>query len=398
MGELFIGGDPRFLAGCMPHLSASDYSATPSVIPKGAGLLGTDAVSVGKAAAEGMPAAVAAAGASVHGGKAPYHHRPTLNLFLRDGEWPSCGVELETEEREDVSLGDMEDALRSNWFHFESDSSLSTGSTEGYELITEPLPPRYYRDPRLWAGLQNVLAPWVESWGYRETGLHVHVGMTQFEGMPELSPYLVAPHDRRFFGKVLASYLYFNVVGRSFTDRVFLRAPGDYCHALEAPKGFLRWREGMTGHEVLRAVLFSAMEYETATSSRPQAAARSAADRFASCATARRMAEVADVRTPGGVARNAPSMLSYGCCFTGHGSEVNVQNEHTIEFRRGKGTLNGASVLRMVEFATLLVRYAAKVVRRPSDEVGPRQIYKYMAENTTSGALKALAEAELKGV
>lgn len=91
-------------------------------------------------------------------------------------------------------------------------------------------------------------------------------------------------------------------------------------------------------------------------------------------------------------------MMAYGCCFTGHGSEVNVQNEHTIEFRRGKGTLNGASVLRMVEFATLLVRYAAKVVRSPSDEVGPRQIYGYMAENTTSGALKALAEAELKGV
>lgn len=398
MSELFIGGDPRFLSGCLKGCSANDYTSAPSVITKAtpqSRLATTEALGA-LPDGQGLPEAVSRLGVEVHYGKAGYHHRPRLNLFLREGEWPSCGVELETEEREDVPLRELATALRSNWFHFESDSSLGTGSTDGYELITEPLPPRCYRNPRLWAGLQNILSPWVRSWEFRQTGLHVHVGMTQFEELAELSPYLVDLHDRRYFGKVLSAYLYFNVVPRTFTDKVFLRKPGEYCHAPEQPKGFMPWREGTTGHDVLRNVLFAVMSYEAASGNYTRSNVPRTVVGYPR-ATSAASAMGAD---RAGAARGTSSLryIGHGCSFSGHSCEINVQNEHTLEFRRGKGTLNGVSILRMVEFCTLLVRYAAKLVRSPDDPVGPAEIYRYIAENTTSEALKSLAEAELKGV
>ena len=83
--------------------------------------------------------------------------------------------------------------------------------------------------------------------------------------------------------------------------------------------------------------------------------------------------------------------------FCGHSAELNAGNSQTIEFRRGKGTLNAVSVLQMVEFATLLVHFAARMLRHPGDPVGPEEICRYMAENTTSGALRTLAGQQMKG-
>ena len=156
------------------------------------------------------------------------------------------------------------------------------------------------------------------------------------------------------------------------------------------------WREGTTGHDVLRNVLFAVMSYEAANGNYT----RSNVPR--TIASYPRAAAIASAigadRT--GAARGTSSLryIGHGCSFSGHSCEINVQNEHTLEFRRGKGTLNGVSILRMVEFCTLLVRYVAKLVRSPDDPVGPAEIYRYIAENTTSEALKSLAESELKGV
>ena len=78
--------------------------------------------------------------------------------------------------------------------------------------------------------------------------------------------------------------------------------------------------------------------------------------------------------------------------MAGHTTEVNCSHPFTIEFRRGKGTLHALSVHRMVEFTTLLVKYAEEIARRPDDTVVSNEsVLDYMITNTTSSALRELA-------
>lgn len=398
--ELFIGGDPRFLSGAGVNMRATTYENGPRTIPEGSTVLTSRVIGFERLANAGPVAALTEHNVAVRRGKHAYHHRPDLNVFLRPGEWPSAGVELETEEREDIDRNAMETALQSNWFHFESDSSLCTGNRSGYELITDPLPPRFYRNPRLWAGLQNILTPWVESWAFRQTGLHVHVGLTQFEEMKDKLEFFASKADRRTFAKYLIAYLYFRVVDRTLSDRVFLRKPGSYCHAPIEVYPVPIWKPGTTGCSAVQDVLEAVCQWSSLHSGYTNHMSKLC--RFmkngmyeSTPANARRRMELDSLDTihPSYL----PDALGIAGNFYGHSAELNAGNSQTIEFRRGKGTLNAVSVLQMVEFATLLVRFAARMLRHPEDPVGPKEICRYMAENTTSGALKTLAEQQMKG-
>lgn len=403
--EIFIGGDPRFLAGALPHASAALYDRRPVTIrdPKMAST--TRSIGFAKVAKRGAREALERAGVWVRRGKMGYHHRPNLNVFLREGEWPSAGVELETEERPDVMRDSLEAALVSNWFHFENDGSLGTTgddgiSRDGYELITEPLPPRFYRNPRLWAGLQNIVSPWLESWKFRETGLHVHVGLTQFEEARELA-FLHSAPDRRTFAKFLIAYMYFAICDRTFSDRVFLRRSGGYCDAPNDRDALFTWKAGMTGADVVDGLmssiahaaywnnwLSSADEYVRKCREMASSAARKPTSEKAAAAIG---------MDATGLKPEFRYFLGISSAFSGHHVELNMGNSQTIEFRRGKGTVNGVSIHRMVEFATILARYAMHVLRSPDEEVSPERLYAYIAENTTSGALRTLVEQHLKG-
>lgn len=402
--ELFIGGDPRFLSGAGLNMRAATYDSGPVVIPKGSTVLTSRAVGFERLASVGPVNALTENGVAVRRGKHAYHHRPNLNVFLRPGEWPSAGVELETEEREDIDRNAMEAALQSNWFHFESDSSLVTGNRSGYELITDPLPPRFYRNPRLWAGLQNILTPWVESWAFRQTGLHVHVGLTQFEEMKDELGFFALKADRRTFAKYLVAYLYFMVVDRTFSDRVFLRKSGCYCRTPSDVYPVPVWKPGATGGSAVQDVLAAVCQWSALNGTyngHMSKLDRIIQDELCKPADAnvqRRMGRMGldNLGTiPSSRMHNDALMISH--LFCGHSAELNAGNPQTVEFRRGKGTLNAVSVLQMVEFATLLVRFAARMLKHPGDPVGPKEVCRYMAENTTSGALRTLAEQQMKG-
>lgn len=394
--ELFIGGDPRFLAGAAKCLHAATYDSRPVTVGDRP-VATTRELGFGRVANRGIAAELGAYGVEVHKGRAIYHHRPAMNVFLRDGEWPSAGIELETEERPGMGRA-LEAALVSNWFHFEQDSSLGTQDSQGrsrsgYELITEPLPPRFYRNPRLWAGLQNILSPWTESWGFEETGLHVHVGVTQFEDMLEELDPLYSAYDRRMFAKYLVAYLYFAVLDRTFVDRVFLRKPRGYCNTPDQACDLFKWEPGLTGRQVADRLLCAILRYSTRLGDSSYRGYLSGMQSQIIRALSRSETNPAIDRS------SASSVHLVGAAndFTGHHTELNIGNTHTVEFRRGKGTLNCVSILRMVEFATLLVRFAAKLLREPDTAVDPAGIYRYMIDNTTSGALKTLAEQQLKG-
>ncbi len=404
--EIFLGGDPRYLSGALANARCGSYESRPVTIGRDAGpLLTTRAAGFDNVSANGLKGAFRDFGIAVRHGRNGYHHRPPLNVFLREGEWPSAGVELETEERMGVDLEFMTRELESNWFHFEHDGSLSTGDREGYELITEPLPPRFYRNPRLWAGLQNVVSPWLESWQFEQTGLHVHVGLTQFEEAKELS-FLHTLTDRRTFGKYMAAFAYLSLCDRSFADRIFLRKNGTYCGqaVFGIGSGIFAWKRGMTGadvaDEVLAAALASSCEGLTSMYGQYMRMCRRSMERASESKDAKGAAtrgEMGEDGTGRSSGWGSATLLGIDGKFSGHHVELNMGNPQTIEFRRGKGTVNGLSIHRMVEFTTLLVRYAMHMLKAPDEEVSPDRLYAYIVENTTSGALRTLAERQLKG-
>lgn len=389
--ERFILGDPRFLAGGRPGSLHMDYNAEPPTIAREEEftLVGSDKVAEILRTREtfGLVEAIRATGQAIHRSKGGYHSRPPLNLFLVRGQEPTVGVEIETVMRPEVSESDLVEDLQSNWFHFERDGSLPMG---GYELITEPLPPYIYRDPHTWSGLQNALTPWLDSYTHCETGLHVHVGLRQFEDIDEL-PFPLKS-DRRKLGKYLAIALYFCVLDRGFVDRVMLRRNATYCASTTSPtfQGISNAVRsgGLTAREFVDTVVKAMMQ--------------SPYDHFVRLRDA--------IRSYGSLDRalvNRPCNERFcgeiGICssHSGEGSEMNAAHPYTVEFRRGKGTLHSLSVHRIVELTTLVVRYAASIARKPVRVVGgkpvdvmvtPDAMYKFIAENTTSAALRQLAE------
>ena len=379
MNEIFIANDPRFLSGgrdCgfpanydrpLTRLSNDDVTVTTEDVIRG---IREDGIP------HELPDALECIGQVIHNGRLPYHHRPNLNVFAREGENPTVGVELETVERHDISCEALEKDLVSNWFHFESDSSLTGDGRRGYELITEPLPPRIYRDMRLWTGLQNILTPWTESFESSLTGLHVHVGLEQFESLRGLEAFQTI-QDRRTAGKLVSSAVYLCIADRAFLDSVFLRRNTSYCgdrsgDVFSAVSSAIS-TDGITAGRFVDLVLASAIKKEPNTWCSGVYLAK-------------------DFIMDSGCSSTFRFLSESLSCFTSHCTEINCEHPFTIEFRRGKGTLNAVSVHRMVELTTLIVKYAEHLIENRDDKVTLTSFAEYVIANTNSSALKQFAE------
>ncbi len=371
--ELFICGNPRLLSGgkCAAR---TNYGNGPVTVEqrRAHGTVESATLPPGLAPADG----VQRLGQTLHEGKVGYHHTPTYNVFLRDGEWPSAGIELETHMREftnEFARAAMQD-LKSNWFHFERDGSLDRAHSGeyGYELITEPLPPRAYRDQRLWTGLQNLCNPWLQSFQCEETGLHVHVGLNQFEtfdGIP-----VKAPNDRRSVGKLLSAVIYYSVLDQAFVDRVALRRTGQYCGMADIPTftdaaTFVRTGKA-TGASLVDYCVSALMVRRGNISRDISAAMQLVHDGSAGCI----------------------SWIGDQYLASGHGTEINQEHQYTIEFRRAKGTMHALSIHRIVELMTSVVRFAGKCCREPDFTVTRESFMDWLIETTSSEALRNLAK------
>lgn len=377
--ELFLYGNPRYLSGGGMGCERISYSNKPATKLQGELAVTTKwletRLSVTKHQSMALPDLIIRyANQDVHYGKAGYHSRPPLNRFLVQGQHPTVGVELEMEERTDVDLTELSADLSSNWFHFESDSSLHTGTRSGFELITEPLPPRAYRDPRLWAGLQNLLTPWFESYKFSQTGLHVHVGIDMFTHCDTLP--FISPKDRRMIGKYIVALVYYVLLPRSFVDKVMLRQNTMFCaqtgcDAIDQFRKQIYASAGATtGYDLINMVAEELLKRSVTDWS--YFIAEAAAD------------HIYDT-TPRGL------LSSHLLGFTDHHVEVNMSPAYTIEFRRGKGTLHSLSIHRMVELASLVVRYAWRVVRDPSLTVSPDDVLEFIERATVNEALRRMA-------
>jgi len=376
--ELFLYGDPRLLAGGggVNNSSRGSYESAPPTV-SGKGLRTVDLERV-RTCAEDTPFDLAArCGQQIHRGKSGYHATPVYNNFLVKGQWPSAGIELETIMS--VTTADNArracDDLRSNWFHFERDGSLDHAHSGeyGYELITEPLPPRVYRDPRTWIGLENAISPWLESFDHSETGLHVHVGLNQFMDFDAIP--IKNRISRMYVGKMMSALVYYVLAGSALVDRVTLRKNTNYCATTSSESLFEGFAEIESG--------------------------RMTGAQFVDLAVAKLSKEMIDswasaTRTATSYVMNATNPPAYCqgvlCGTTSHGTEVNCEHKFTIEFRRGKGTCHALSIHRMVELMTGIVRYAGKCCREPEMEVSRRSFLDFIARTTTSEVLRHMIE------
>lgn len=370
--ELFVCGNPRLLSGGKGAREVNYANAPQTVDHTTGGVVETAAVPAGEdpaRAAESM-------GQLLHSGKVSYHHTPRYNVFLRDGEWPSAGVELETHLRAFTpefahqAVGDLE----SNWFHFERDGSLDRAHSGeyGYELITEPLPPRAYRDQRLWTGLQNLCAPYLQSFQCEETGLHVHVGLNQFERFDAIP--LRSGEDRRSVGKMLATVVYYCVADQAFVDRVALRRQTSYCGLADLPE----FVQASTLVQAGKATGAALVDYCVRALVERGGGWKSNCERM-----------LRDMH-----ARCAPVMPWVGGTYFagGHGTEINQEHEYTVEFRRAKGTMHALSIHRIVELMTSIVRFAGKLCREPDFTATRDSFLDWLIQTTTSEALRNLAK------
>lgn len=378
MGEIFIMGDPRFLSGGSTRCEYLSYEqAPPTVESLGKGTVTTESVLAPELDGLSLKKRVERLGQRVHCGKSRYHQcEDRRNVFLRSGEFPTVGVELETEAKSktEESYDAIQSDLVSNWFHMERDGSLDpeNNGKYGFEIITEPLPPRVYRNKETWAGLQNALVPWLSSYGFPRCGLHVHVGLEQFETCDRLP--MNGARDRRKIGKFLSAFVYYCVLDPSFVDRVVLRKNGDWSSAVMQADGFLSHASDVSSGKMTAAEAVDIVVGEISSLN---------------------WSQIADYAVSTVVDGNQFCVLNGEIRgFSGHGVEINCEHPYTVEFRRGKGTVNSISIHRTVELMSLIVRYAYKMANNPEMTVTSKDMYRFIAENTTSLALKAMAEKE----
>lgn len=374
----FIAGDARVLSGGLKRALTGTYDNTPYVVRPG-----RDEVLEYPGPDGDALAAASRSSQAIYRGRGRYHlsHLQPHNVFLVEGDpLPTAGVELETIANRDLA-GEY-GSLKSNWFRFENDGSLGC---DGHELVTDPLPARVYRDIRTWTGLRNLLVGRFRSYGDSSTGLHVHVGLSTFCSCGTRTFESLSERSRRGLGGLMSAAVYFALLDRAFLDRVFLRLNTTYCdvkvpRSLLAIAGVLR-AGGLSGYDLMDHLI---REFTTP-------------DMFMSHVYDLAMGRTNefDGLTPGG---SAGFGVSTDAEFTGHNSEVNLAHSYTVEFRRGKGTLNGESVHRMVDFCSLVVRYAEYIARNPETRPTRKDAYGFIIDNTASQSLKDLAGAVRKEI
>jgi hypothetical protein len=100
------------------------------------------------------------------------HHGSYLNMPVGTHRGHRIGVELEVEFNRE-SLRDKFTEIETNWFYLERDGSLGS---YGCEIITIPLKPSDAKSEGFWTPLTNHLSTRAKSWDTGRCGLHVHIG------------------------------------------------------------------------------------------------------------------------------------------------------------------------------------------------------------------------------
>ena len=236
---------------------------------------------------------------NMYEGFAGYHasHRVAMNTPTNGYNGYRIGVELETEFTTDANRAQFTNQPR-NWFFCEADGSLNNA---GCEIITIPLIPTDAKSRQTWKPICDRLKQLgATSWDNNRCGLHVHIGREILGDTP-------AERDATLSRLLLFYNLYLN--DDTTATKVFGRARCYHEGRHDDTQEFQAVR--VLGTEVLKN--------------------KDVADRVAKAVKDR---------------NNAARYYT-----------INTTNEHTIEFRKGRGSLSVDRIQTIITFCEAVCLY-----------------------------------------
>jgi hypothetical protein len=225
-----------------------------------------------------------------------HHHHAYLNNPTHSYTGHRIGIELEVEFSFSSKIEDFCD-IKSNWFYRESDSSLGG---YGCEIITIPLLPKDAKSIDFWKPLTDYLGSRAKSWDTGRCGLHVHIGREILGRTDE--------EKSETIGKLLYLYHHF-VKDTRMNVKIYGRDRG--YHA----------QDGKTSAGTSAKELGS---------------------------------EVLKIKGVKDKVKNAMFNRSEQDRYF----DINLRNTHTIEFRKGIGSINAKRISMVVAYCERMCLYA----------------------------------------
>lgn len=226
-----------------------------------------------------------------------HHHGDTPNAPKKAVRGHKIGVELEVEFKSRDGKNRWNDNAESNWFYCERDGSLNDN---GVEIITVPMNPKDIKARETWKTLIEYLSDKAKSWDSPRCGLHVHIGREILSSNPE--------QQSETIGKLL--YLYHHFVNDTpMNTRIFGRD--------RAYNG----KDGKTREGDAVAILGSGIL---------------------------KLNEVKNTLKKGLIDKSSSDRYF----------DINLQNSNTIEFRKGRGSINASRIIMVIEYCEMMCKYA----------------------------------------
>ena len=267
----------------------------------------------------------------IYTGQHGYHHSHSLvsNTPHKPYRY-RVGVELEIEAKNSTELETIR-KYKSNWFFMERDGSLND---YGVEIITIPLLPIDAKSTKFWTPLCSELHKKAVSWDSSNCGLHIHIGREILGRTDKVRSETI--------GKMLYLYHHF-VKDTPFNTAIYGRSRA--YHDIECKSSLVKAVD-ILGNKVLKNKKF-----------------RNEIDK-----------ELKDKSN------------------TERYFDVNILNANTIEFRRGKGSLNPTRICAIVEYSEHLCLYAK---RAKWEDISFDNFIKYLNANINrDGALFELMRSK----
>lgn len=233
---------------------------------------------------------------SIHG----YHSGRTYNAPINSDCDYKIGVELEVEcDTSDIKQ-ELHRRFESNWLLMERDGSLS--DSRGIEFITIPMCPKHIKSKNTWCDFIEFMSSRAKSWNTSTCGLHVHIGR-EILGK-------TAEEQSETIGKLL--YLYHHYLKDHPTNiKIYGRARAYEDHDGKVAEG-----------NAVKVLGSDALKVKN-------------------------------------IKENLKQKLTERNNTTRY-FDINLRNTATIEFRKGKGSLNSDRICSVIEYSELLCLYARK--------------------------------------
>ena len=234
----------------------------------------------------------------IYTGMGGYHDSVRWNDPIKTDKKYRIGVELEIEAKSST-LKELINKTESNWFYQQRDGSLGSN---GIEIITVPLQRKDAMARSTWRELIEYLSDKAEAWKKTSCGLHVHFGREILGDTAE--------QQSETIGKML--YLYHHFLNRTpINEKIYGRS--------------------RTYNE------------QVGTSETADAAKKLGSDVF-------KVKEIKD-RVKGALTTASS---------TGRYFDINLRNANTIEFRKGKASINVDRIIAVIRWSELIVLYSKK--------------------------------------